>query len=127
MTSTNITYSEARTLTLVKCESLVEEMPAGGYTTTEVHDLAENLNWMTSSQGHFRPAYLEDIIDTLIEFADLESGDHIGLIQTANGVYDDGGHVRDYLERQLRDHLYFTVTDAGFKAHSADLDRKVAA
>jgi len=118
----NFTYSEARTLILVKCESFVEEMPAGGYSHDEAYNLAETLNWMTSSQGHFRASYLEDVIDTLVEFADLESGDHEGLTPTANGVIDEGGRVRDHLTRMMQDHLYFTLVDAGFTPTAADLD-----
>lgn len=117
MTHHQYTFPEARSVVLCTCEDFIENLPADLIPEDYAVEVQELVFKLCHYLGREVKAYdVEGLVNRLAEFAELESGTHEDLIQTANGAIDEGGMVRDRLNSQLRDDLYFTVTDAGIDA-----------
>jgi len=117
MTDHNPTFPEASAVVRWYCADFQENMPAdmtGQQFMEGIEQLTRKLSYLLERQ--VRTYDVEGLVERFIEFVELESGDHEDLTPTANGVIDEGGHVRDRLHSQLRDDLYFTVTGAGINA-----------
>ena len=83
------------------------ESPVGGWTDTELVDLARKLSWILAKD--INPADLDVIIMYAAELSRIDAGTHEDLDVNPSGTIDNRGELRDHVTRLLFEEIAFMV------------------